>query len=67
MKQCTWNRNVFGIINAEGDPWTPSTFDNIGAAENYLAGQQRQNPTWKLGRHKVVPVSVTVRIIAPKR
>lgn len=62
-KQYTWNQDVFGIINHMGEPWTHKTFGTRVAATAYLDAQQAINPTWKLSKHRVVPVSVTVRAI----
>lgn len=67
VPQTTWNRNLFGIVNQHGDPWTMDVFGSEGAAIAHLKDQGLANPTWKLGRHKIVPVSVTVRAIAAKR
>lgn len=64
--QQTWNTGQFGIVNAKGDPWTPRTWGTREAAQKYLAEQALQKPTWQLGQHQVVPVSVTVRCIKSK-
>ena len=58
--QTTWGP-MFGILNAQGKPWTPRAFWSKHEALKYLAERQRRNPTWRLGRHRVAPVSVTVR------
>lgn len=50
----------FGIINHMGEIWTPETFFTPREASLYLRRQQDINPTWKLRRHRVVPVRVTV-------
>lgn len=62
-KQTTWNVGVYGILNAEGKPWTSETFKTIARGEEYLVAQGRNNPNWNLSKHTVVPVSVTVRAI----
>lgn len=67
LRQTTWNRGVFGIANHMGDPWTSHTWTDRQSAESYLKDQERLYPAWKLARHRVVPVSVTVRIIATKK
>lgn len=63
LPYCTWPHGRYGILNHLGSPWTPATFDTEQQAKNYLAREQERNPTWKLGKHKVVPVSVTVRAL----
>lgn len=50
----------FGILNHLGGIWSPETFDTELAARSYINAQQLANPTWKLGRHRVVPVRVTI-------
>lgn len=50
----------FGILNHVGGIWTPETFDTELAARAYINAQQLANPTWTLGRHRVVPIRVTI-------
>lgn len=59
--QHTWSRNVWGIINPDGNPWTHQTFDTELEATNYLEAQQVSQPMWNLSKHTVERVSVTVR------
>lgn len=49
-----------GILNHQGEVWTPDTFDNVDAGQAYIARAQRQNPTWNLSNHTVAPVRVTI-------
>jgi hypothetical protein len=56
------DRCRFGILNRVGDIWTSETFQTEAAAQAYLDRQRANYPTWKLGRHKIAPVYVTVRI-----
>lgn len=58
--QTTWGP-MFGIVNHLGAPWTPRAFWNEAQARSYLKGVAALNPTWKLGRHRIVRVSLTVR------
>lgn len=53
----------FGIQNHVGGVWTPETFATEDAANCYLKLCSKQNPTWQLGRHKVVPVRVTISVV----
>ena len=52
----------YGIVNHLGGIWTPETFDTALTADRYICAQASANPTWKLSRHKVVPVRVTVSL-----
>lgn len=52
----------FGIQNHVGDIWTPETFETEDAAGCYLKLCAKNNPSWRLGNHKVVPVRVTVSV-----
>jgi len=54
----------FGIMNHVGSIWTPETFCTESRAKKYIEQQSEQNPTWKLNRHRVVPVRVTVTALA---
>jgi hypothetical protein len=56
--------DMFGILNAQGTPWTPRVFDTEREAKAYLDECRRGWPVKNEGdplpRHRVVPVSVTV-------
>lgn len=55
----------FGILNAQGDFWTPDTFDNEEAARQHIRNFWRNQPDMMaqcLRTHRVVPVHVTVRL-----
>lgn len=64
-RQQTWS--AFGIANANGEPWTPRTFETAALAQPYLTRAKKEwpggNGEWDLRRHRVVPVRVTVRIV----
>jgi hypothetical protein len=53
---------LFGILNRVGDMWTFETFKTRSEASAHLARVQRQQTTWDLSRHRVVPVKVTVSV-----
>lgn len=61
--RATWR---FGILNHLGDVWTPETFSTENEAAKYLAGYQAANKFMSLGRHRVVPVRVTVSLLRSK-
>lgn len=61
--QCTWNNHLFGIANAYGDPWTYRVFGTEDDARAYLAMERH---SMALPKHRVVPISVTVRVIKGK-
>jgi hypothetical protein len=63
-QQTTW-RGPWGIVNHLGAPWSTHTFWDAKGGETYLAKQAKEFPMLKLGRHRVVPVSVTVRTVKP--
>lgn len=63
--QTTWNNKLWGIINAQGKPWTAETFCREKDAQAYL--NKEREVFHDLPRHRVVPVSVTVRVIKPKK
>lgn len=67
VAQTTWNRDVWGIASPSGNPWTDQVFCSEDDANGYLKKCGRANKTWDLTRHMVVPVSVTVRVIKPKK
>lgn len=52
----------FGILNHFGEIWTPETFATEDAAGCYLKLCRNTNPSWKLDKHKVVPVRITVSV-----
>jgi hypothetical protein len=52
----------FGILNRDGDIWTPETFDTAVAASRYLNARATDYPSWNLRRHKIAPVRVTVSV-----
>lgn len=56
--------DMFGILNAQGTPWTPCVFGTEKEAQAYLDEVRRGWPVKEGGnplpRHRVVPVSVTV-------
>lgn len=56
----------YGILSHVGGIWTPETFENEGQARAYLKGYNAAYPFLKLGKHKVVPVRVTVSVVTPK-
>lgn len=60
-KQTTWGP-MFGIVNALGVPWTPIAFWSADEGRDYLKKRAIAMPSLSLGRHRVVPVSVTVRV-----
>lgn len=51
----------FGVVNHFGDIWTSDTFSSAEAAQIFLDMRREQYPHWKLGRHRVVPVRLTVK------
>ncbi len=55
----------FGIANHLGGVWTPETFQTAQQAGWYLTAQNKIFGG-TLSKHKVVPVRVTVSIIAPR-
>ena len=59
--QNTWPNGMFGILNHLGGVWTPRTFNSADEAQRFLERQKTLNPSWRLDKHRVVPVSVTVR------
>jgi len=61
IRQRTWNNTMFGIANAQGDPWSPRVFVSREAAQAFLDAENRE--PLDLSKHSVVPVSVTVRCI----
>ena len=63
--QTTWNNGVFTIVNPHGYPWTYRVFDSRAAAQKYLdeARDKRGEATIA---HKIMPASVTVRVIRSK-
>lgn len=63
VPQSTWSHKMFGILNAEGKPWTPQVFESLVEAETYLLQQRHKRPEWNLSKHRVAPISVTVRAI----
>ena len=65
VPQTTWNRDMWGIANAQGKPWTSTVFHTKTAAEEYLA-RENGHPL-DLSRHSVVPISVTIRVIRATR
>lgn len=66
VSQTTWNRQQWSIINAQGKPWTVNVWGTEEAAQIYLEGYRGYNPGMNLKKHKVVPVSITVRHIGKK-
>lgn len=50
----------YGILNQDGDIWTPETFDTAQMAAIYLRARKIDHPSWDLRRHKIVQVRVTV-------
>lgn len=60
IKQTTWNRNLFGIVNAHGDPWTYRVWGAAAAAQAHLDACKGARP--ELDKHRVVPISITVRV-----
>lgn len=57
----------FGIQNHIGGVWTPQTFETAEAAQKYLDECRSWWPKRDgdgLGRHKVIPVRVTVSALA---
>lgn len=54
----------YGILNHFGEIWTPETFATEELAGSYLKLCSKTNPSWKLGNHKVVPVTVTVTAVS---
>jgi len=66
-KQKTWGLGMWGILNAEGEPWTPSVFNGEELAQQYLDGQRKYYPQWNLSRHRTAPVSVTVRALKARK
>lgn len=67
VPQTTWNRQQWSIINAQGKPWTPLVWGTEDAAKSYLEGYRGYNPTMNLKKHRVVPVSITIRAIGRKK
>jgi len=53
---------LFGILNHVGDLWTFETFKTRKEANDHIARVQRQQLTWDLSRHRVVPVKVAVSV-----
>lgn len=62
-KQTTW-RTPFGIVNGQGKPWTTRVFWGEDEARAYLK-EKGTNPYLKLGNHRIVLVSVTIRTVKP--
>jgi hypothetical protein len=60
VKQDTFH-DMFGILNDHGSLWSRHTFADEGAAQKYLR-EHDLNKTCDLSKHRVVPVSVTIRI-----
>lgn len=54
----------YGILNHVGEIWSPETFGKQEEAQGYLDAQQKANPSWTLGRHKVIPVRLTISFVA---
>ena len=54
-----------GVVNHVGDVWSPETFDSVEGGQAYIDRAKRQNPTWDLSNHRVVPVRVTVSVVKP--
>lgn len=63
--QTTW-RPMFGIVNAQGKPWTARAWFNAAEARDYLKLAAKEMPELKLRRHRVVPVSLTIRVRAAR-
>lgn len=66
-QQSTWNKQMFGILNAEGKPWSPYVFDSLALAQGYLDQQRKLRTEWNLSKHYISPISVTVRVIKQKK
>ena len=64
MTQKTYTSHGFCILNREGDVWTAEVFRSRWAAQRYIDGAKKTNPTWSLTKHTVVPAKIT---ITPKR
>lgn len=60
--QTTWNRELWTIVNASGDPWTHRVFESEAAAQKYLDEAKAKRGTGTIA-HKVVPASITVRAL----
>jgi hypothetical protein len=56
---------VWGIINAQGDPWTSDIFHSEKQAQMVL-NEKHKHPL-DLSKHRVVHVSVTIRVIKPRK
>lgn len=57
---------VFGILNGQGQFWTPLTFISADAAREHISdfwGSDIESAQECLKTHKVVPVRVTVEAI----
>ena len=57
----------FGILNAQGDFWTPDVFESEDAARQHIRDFWCDNRTREecLRTHRIVPVHVTVRQADP--
>jgi len=55
------HEDMYGIVNNVGSLWSRRTFDDEASAEKYLF-EHMLNATCDLSKHRVVPVSVTIRI-----
>lgn len=54
----SYRADRYGIQNHVGGIWTPETFQTPDQAQHYLDAQR---PHYKgIGRHKVIPVRVTI-------
>lgn len=62
--QKSYSSKGYCILNHLGDIWTPEWFLTEHIANRYIAKTKRENPTWDLSKHTVVPAR---HVVYPKR
>lgn len=65
-----YSGSFYGILNAQGDFWTPLAFSSEAAARQHIAsfwGSDHASRDKCLRTHKIVPVRVQLTQLEPKQ